>query len=177
LDLCDALRGALYVYEELEDLEAVFDRFSVRQLALMILGLDKVPRGGTPGNRSYLTRRRQLERYRAGIGRGPRGGKQTRAPRDVEAFLDGLRERIGQRRPPRGQARTVTIKGEVKISNDRRHRPITQKVPGACIDEVVDLLEEDLCDEAVEAFQRCFGQAAGMGATPEWTDVDELVAR
>lgn len=175
MDLCDALQRALYRVE-VERLEDVFDRYSIRELALLWLGLDKIPRAGSRAHREYLSARRRFERYLAGLGRGPRGGKQTRAPEDLEEFLDSLRERIERRRPEPGPLKT-TITGEVRVSKDRRRRTITVTLPEECIERILDLLDEDLCDEAAEVFEECFGEEAGMGATPEWLDVDRLVMR
>ncbi len=177
MDLCDALQRALYRVE-VERLEDVFDRYSLRELALLWLGLDKIPKAGSDRHRDYLSARRRFERYLAGLGRGARGGRQTRAPRDLEDFLDSLRERIERRRPAAGKPLTATIAGEVQVSKDRRRRTIGNvTLPGECVDRILDLLEEELCDEAVEVFEECFGEAAGMGASPQWHDVDRLVLR
>lgn len=175
MDLCDALQRALYRVE-VERLDDVFDRYSIRELALLWLGSDQVPKAGTERHREYLSARRRFERYLAGLGRGIRGGQQTRAPRDLEDFLDSLRERIQRRRPRPGPLKT-TITGEVRVSKDRRRRSITVTLGADCIEEILDLLDGDNCDEAAEAFERCFGEEAGMGATPEWLGVDRLVMR
>lgn len=175
MDLCDALQRALYRVE-VERLDDVFDRYSLRELALIWLGLEKIPRAGTERHRDYLSARRRFERYLTGLGRAARGGQQTRAPRDLEDFLDSLRERIERRRPRPGPLKT-TITGEVRVSKDPRRRTITVVLPAECIEQILDLLDEDLCDEASEAFEECFGEEAGMGATPEWLDVGRLVMR
>lgn len=178
MTLCEALRKALYRVE-VESLRDVFDRFSIRELALMFMGLGKIPKTGTARYREYLTTRRRLERYRAGLGMGPRGGKETRGLGDrLDDFLDSLRERIERRRPPAGKALDATIRGDVKVSKDRRRRKIGPlELPASCIDQILDALEQDDCDAAEEAFSECFGEAAGMGATPIWYEVDELTMR
>lgn len=176
MDLCEALQRALFRVE-VETLDDVLERYTIRELALMWLGLNRIPRQGTDSWRNYRTARRLFERYRAGLGRAPRGGRQTRAPRDVEEFLDRLRERIERRRPPAGKSLTITITGEVRVSKDRRHRTIREELDGECIGRIVDALEDEDCDAAEDAFEECFGEASGMGAVPHWTDVEALVAR
>lgn len=176
MDLCEALEHALSRVE-VERLEDVFQRYSIRELALMWLGLDRVPRQGSANSRAYLSARRRFERYRAGLGSGPRGGRQTRAPRDLDEFLDSLRELIIHRRPPRGRPLTITITGWIQISKDRRHRTIQQRIPGKCVNAIVDALDDGDCETAEAEFAECFGEAAAMGATPEWDSVDSLVAK
>jgi hypothetical protein len=177
--LCDALRLALHVAPELESFEDLFDRYSIRDLALAWLGLESIPKGAARG--PYLTARRRFERYRAGIGRGPRGGKQTRGTsfedeEELESFLDSLRERIERGRPEKPEALEIKITGQVQVSKDKRRRTIRQELPAECIEEILEALDADDCDGAAAAFEECFGEAAAMGATPEWGDVDALTA-
>lgn len=178
MTLCEALRKALYRVE-VETLEDVFDRFSIRELALMFMNLSRIPKTGSSRHRQYLTTRRRLERYRAGLGLGPRGGRETRGLGDrLDDFLDSLRDRIQRRRPPRDRALDATIRGLVQVSKDRRHRRIGPlELDPDCIENILEALDADNCEGAEEAFAECFGAAAGMGATPYWHDVDELVMK
>lgn len=174
MDLCEALRKALGRVE-IESLEDVFRRYSIRELALKWLGLEWVP-GVTSKRRDYLDARRLFERYRAGAGMGPRGGKQTRAPKDLEDFLDSLRERF---RPPAGPL-TIGIKGDVQISKDRKRRRIPTsggiEIPADCVQNILDALDDDDCDAAEELFSECFAEAGEIYSVPIWHDVDELTA-
>ncbi len=184
--LSEALRDALGVIDdELEDLRSVFDRYGVRELALMWLGLYELPKPGTAARREYLSARRRFERYRAGLGDGPRGGRQTRAPADLEEFLDSLRERIQRRRRP-SEDRSIVITARVLVrssrkrkgghGNDERHRTIHGSLSGECVDEILEALDAGNDDDAEDLFEECFGDENGFGSTPEFLDVDELRA-
>lgn len=165
--LCDALRGQLLqVDEEPQDFLEALDVLGDNPAAAEFFA-------GT-GDRSssaYKAALRRVQRYRANL----TGAKERRAPmaEDLEKLLEGAQEVITTRAEKLGDG-PVTIAGTVQVSSDTRKRTIRGDLSGDCRERIAALLAEDLCDEAEEAFEECFGQENGMGDTPHWTDVDGL---
>lgn len=172
MDLCDALRAQFLI----EVPETVLD-------ALSALGSDLEAAGFFAGSAGAIPRRRaeqsleeraalrRVQRYRA------RPGMERRTPRgdDLEMLLTEARTRTEVRQEKVRSGGPVSIRGEVKVSEDVRRRSINSSLSEDCRKTIAQLLREELCDEAVEAFTDCFMEGSlWNGAPPEWLDVDAL---
>lgn len=168
--LAEALRQQLPEPEYETLVELVRDVPSIRELAEIW--------SGQSSGRAYLNARRRFERYLAGLGQSRRGGRQTRAPRDLEEFLDQFRVRIErERRRLKSKGLVGEIKGEVQVSKDTRERSLRFELDGDTVDRILDALDEGDEDAAAEIFEDEVGSQNGFGATPHWLDVEELAVR
>lgn len=162
--LCDALRRALGGLEpEVESIADVLDQFgTIGDVARAFSGQSR--------GKAYLAARRRFERYRAGL-----TGSAEQRRRPSEETLDFIKGWLAQRRREvtYGPAH-VDVRAEVRVSTDTRRRRVRGELPGGCIQSILELLADDLCDEAEEAFAECFGEENLGGQVPEFLDVDGL---